>query len=145
MWYVALMILRLFVILISSHLPLVSWVRCGAWLYRFLMASFLLWSASASLLPSPVAGWGHLVETASLSVLMCRYSRQSSAKRWALALTLDDRSMKYARNSRGPSTVPCGTQEVTGPELDDLPSTTIFWVLSGRKHLIHWSFVPITP
>ena len=68
---------------------------------------------------------------------MLRYNRQSSAKRRALALTLDGRSLMYARNRSRPSTVPCGTPEVTGAELDDLPSTTTLWVLSDRKLLIH--------
>ena len=49
---------------------------------------------------------------------MLRYNRQSSAKRQALALTLDGRSLMYARNRSGPSTVPCGTPEVTGAEFD---------------------------
>ena len=36
----------------------------------------------------------------------------------------------------GGSTVPCDTPEVTGAELNDLPSTTTFWVLSDRKLLL---------
>ena len=59
---------------------------------------------------------------------MLRYNKQSSAKGRALALTLDGRSLMYARVRSGSSTVPCGTPDVTGTELDYLPSATIFWV-----------------
>ena len=41
----------------------------------------------------------------------------------------------YARNSRGPSTVPWGTPEVTGAELDDLPSTKIL-LMKLQSHQI---------
>ena len=105
---------RLLVILISSHL---SGLKC----------IFQSASQSCSLFRSSCR------DAASSSVLMGRYKRQSSAKRRALAWTLDGRSLMYARNSRGPSTVPWGTPDVTGAELDDLPSTTTFWVLLDRK------------
>ena len=39
---------------------------------------------------------------------------------------------------QGPSTVPCGTPDLTGAELDVLPSSIVFCVLSDRKLLIHW-------
>ena len=49
----------------------------------------------------------------SLSDLTGRYSRQSSAKRRAFEVRLLGRSFMYSRQNRGPSTVPCGTPEVT--------------------------------
>ena len=39
----------------------------------------------------------------------------------------------YARNNREPSTVSCGTPEVTGAELDELPSTTTLCIMSDKK------------
>ena len=112
------MVLRLFVILISSHLSGLKCICQSA-------------SQSCSLLRSSCR------DSASLSVLMLRYNKQSSAKRRALALTLDGKSLMYAGNRRRPSTVPRGTPEVTGAELDDLPSTTTFLVLSHRKLFIN--------
>ena len=106
-------VFRLLVILISSHLSGLKCICQSA-------------SQSCSLLRSSCR------DSASSSVLMRQYKRQSSAKRRALAWTLDGRSLMYARNSRGP-TVPWGTPEVTGAEVDDLPSTTTFWVLLDRK------------
>ena len=49
----------------------------------------------------------------SLSDLTGRYSRQSSAKRRTFEVRLLGRSFMYSRKKRGPSTVPCGTPEVT--------------------------------
>ena len=97
----ALMVLRLLVILISSHLSGLKCICQSA-------------SQSCSLLRSSCR------DSAPLSVLMLRYNRQSPAKRRALALTFDGRSLMHARNRRRPSTVPCGTLEVTGAKLDDL-------------------------
>ena len=50
-----------------------------------------------------------------------------------LELTLEDRSLMNARNRSGPYIVPCGTPEVTGAELEDLPYITTFCVLLDRK------------
>ena len=49
----------------------------------------------------------------SLSDLTGRYSRQSSAKRRTFEVRLLGRSFMYSRKKRAPSTVPCGTPEVT--------------------------------
>ena len=46
------------------------------------------------------------------------YRRQSSAKRHALDLTQDGRSLIYTRNSSGPRTVPWGTPYITGAAED---------------------------
>ena len=39
----------------------------------------------------------------------------------------------YTRNRIGPSTVPCGTLEVTGTDVEVSPSSTTAWVLFLRK------------
>ena len=44
--------------------------------------------------------------------------------------TLEGRSLLYTRNRRGPSTVPCGTPDVTAARDDVFPSRTTCWFLS---------------
>ena len=44
---------------------------------------------------------------------MTLYRGQSSAKSRTEEETLGDMSLMHARNRRGPSTVPCGTPDVT--------------------------------
>ena len=79
MWYVALMVTG-FTLVGNSD--------------QFALSGLKSISQSCSLLGSSCR------DSASSSVLMWRYSRQSSAKRRALALTLDGRSLMKARNSR---------------------------------------------
>ena len=42
----------------------------------------------------------------------------------------------YTRNRMGPSTVPCGTPEVTGTDVEVSPSSTTALVLFLRKSAI---------
>ena len=43
----------------------------------------------------------------------------------------------YTKNRRGPSTVSCGTLNVTAAAEDDVPSRITCWNLSARKLSIH--------
>ena len=45
----------------------------------------------------------------------------------------------YVKNSRGPSTEPCGTPEITGAGKDDLPFTTTFCARRWSYHIGEWS------
>ena len=81
----------------------------------------------------------------SLSDLTGRYSRQSSAKRRTFEVRLLGRSFMYSRKKRGPSTVPCGTPEVTWMGVDADPFITTCWVLSVRKLSIHDDIGPVMP
>ena len=66
--------------------------------------------------------------TESLSFLMCRYRRQSSANSIASEVfTTSGRSLMKARNSSGPKTVPWGTPESTSFWEDFWPSKTTCW------------------
>ena len=48
-----------------------------------------------------------------MSHLTGRYNRQSSEKRRTFEVRLFGRSFMLSKKRRGPSTVPCGTPEVT--------------------------------
>ena len=49
------------------------------------------------------------------------------------------------KKSKGPSTVPCGTPDVTWAVSDVAPSSTTSCCLSLRNDLIHFSVLPLTP
>ena len=62
---------------------------------------------------------------------------QSSANSQTVELEIHSgRSFMYTRNRMGPSTVPCGTPEVTGTDVEVSPSSTTAWVLFLRKSAI---------
>lgn len=50
-----------------------------------------------------------------------------------------------SRNSNGPSTLLCGTPEVTCEVADAVPSTDISWVRLLRNTHIHLWVVPVMP
>ena len=62
----------------------------------------------------------------SFTDFICRYKIQSSANKRTCDLTADGRSLMCIRKSSGPSTVPCGTPDVTGELVDWEPSSTTF-------------------
>ena len=66
----------------------------------------------------------------SLSLLCCKYSKKS---------------FMYIRNKIGPRTVPWGTPEVTGTDVDDVPSRTTVCVLSDRNACIQLSVLCCIP
>jgi len=68
---------------------------------------------------------------------MSLYSRESSARRWHGDLSCSGRSLICARNRRGSSTVPLGTPDVTGADLDEAPSSYTCWLQWLRKLFIH--------
>ena len=72
-------------------------------------------------------------------------TKQSSANMPILGLTLGGKSFMKAMKSRGPSTLPCGTPEVTGEVSDLKPSSTTCCVLPERKSCIHFSKLPLIP
>ena len=62
---------------------------------------------------------------------------QSSVNNRTVELEMQSgRSFIYTRNRMGPSTVPCGTPEVTGTDVEVSPSSTTAWVLLLRKSAI---------
>ena len=55
------------------------------------------------------------------------------------------RSLMKTKKSKGPSTVPCGTPDVTWAVSNVAPSSTTSCCLSLRNDLIHFNVVPLTP
>ena len=79
-------------------------------------------------------------------VLMVLHSKLSSAKSLMCVPLemLESMSLMYARNRRGPRTVPWGTPERTGAGEDAAPSTRTVWVLFDKKERIHrWRGSPM--
>ena len=76
---------------------------------------------------------------ASSPELLRRYNTQSSAK--SQATDSGDmylgRPLMYRGNNNGPRTLPCGTPDSTGEEVDDDLSTSNCWLRPSRKLLIH--------
>ena len=83
---------------------------------------------------------------ASASDLISLYKRQSSAKRreseW---LPASGRSLIRAKKSKGPSTVSCGTSEITSAWDNLHPSNSTRFFLLPRKDSIYCSVCPLTP
>ena len=73
------------------------------------------------------------------------YTMQSSAKSLEIEAILSGRSLMNRRKSMDPSTDPWGTPLTTGTLLDELPSTTTFWVQPDRNDAIQQCTVPQTP
>ena len=84
----------------------------------------------------------------SSSQCMGRYNRQSSANNLQRVPgdTWSVMSLIYTRNTRGPSTVPCGRPDNTlMGSADSSPSTTTVIVLPDRKLLTQSFRIPLTP
>jgi hypothetical protein len=54
-------------------------------------------------------------------------------------------SFTYARNSRGPNTLPCGTADVALTSSDSCPPTLTLWVRPKRNSLVHITTLESTP
>ena len=86
-------------------------------------------------------------ETWSSGLWISRYTRQSSAKRWHLVdgCRTDKRPLMYRRNRSGPSTVPCGTPEVTSELEENCPSMITLCVCPRRNDSIYVRMLPLMP
>ena len=80
-----------------------------------------------------------LQHVSASSELIRQYNTQSSAK--SRVTDSGDmyfgRSLMYRRNNNGLRTLPCGTPDSTGAEVDDDPSSSTCWLRPSRKLLIH--------
>lgn len=73
----------------------------------------------------------------SVSLLMALYTTQSSANSLILEDTQLGKSLINIRKSRGPSTLPWGTPDVTWAIEELEPLTAVDWTRDERKSLIH--------
>ena len=73
----------------------------------------------------------------SACILTSRHRRQSSANRRIDEDVSAVMSLMKMRKSRGPSTVPWGTPDITGASLEVNPSTTTLWFLHDRNDSTH--------
>ena len=124
--YLAQTVLSLLEICIMEHL-------CG---FKVICQEFthnLCWTRSSS-------NWMALFEER-----IVRYTKQSSANSLTDEVILSVMSLIKIRKSNGPSTVPCGTPEVTGTTLDDTPSTITHCFLLLRRLLIHCNVLLLMP
>ena len=64
------------------------------------------------------------------------YNKQSSAKSLSDDVIFLEMSLMYSKNIRGPSTVPCGTPDVTITEGEDSPLSKTRCVRSVNHALI---------
>ena len=120
------MILRLFEMRRTSHLSGLNFISHFS-------------SQSWSLFRSSCNAW------VSAFVLIVLYNSESSANNLTVDWTQWGRSLIYARNKRGPSTIPWGTPDVTGAGLDVFPSRVTCWCLLLRKLWIQQRVLPRTP
>jgi len=81
----------------------------------------------------------------SWSDVIFLYRMQSSAKRRISDVMLSETSLMYRRKSKGPRTVPCGTPDVTGSQVDWDPFTTTRCLRLDKKELIQLSVLPRIP
>jgi len=81
----------------------------------------------------------------SLSFLMTLYMRLSSANSRMSYDVRSGISLIYARNRSGPSTVPCGTPDITSSLVDLVPSSTTRWVRFLRNDWIQQQTGPWIP
>ena len=124
------------------------WMEYDAWIGIFLlvivMTSHLsgLRDMSQSLSHCcrlPRSSWSCFV---SSMLEMERYIRQSSANILVVEDTAAGKSLMNTRNNRGPSTVPCGTPDVTLAGVDIWPTITTLCVRSLRNASIHCKTCP---
>ena len=78
-------------------------------------------------------------------MLTGRYINKSLAKRRIDEEMESDISFMKVRNSKGPSTVPCGTPDKTSDQSEASPSTTTRWDLLVRKFSNHFKREPRIP
>lgn len=81
----------------------------------------------------------------SCKLLIAKYTAVSSATRRTWDVIELGRSFIYMRKSKGPSTEPWGTPDVTGTSVEHSPSSKTFCDLPRTKDLIHVTACLFTP